>query len=206
MNVYVESNFVLEMALEQEQCESCEQLVKIASTGSIRLVIPAFSLAEPHIALMRKGNERSRLSGDLQKHLSELGRSRPYREAPGDFSELVAVLIKSAERERSGLKGAIERMLKTAEVIPLDADMFYRANSVRFALDMSAQDSIILASVIHHLEETKPLESCFLNRNTKDFDNPDVRDDILGEFGCKFFARFDDGLRYIEARLRSEGP
>ena len=57
MNVYVESNFVLEQALEQEQCESCKELIGIASSGSIRLVVPAFSLAEPHIALMRRGNE-----------------------------------------------------------------------------------------------------------------------------------------------------
>jgi hypothetical protein len=28
MNVYVESNFVLEQALEQEQCESCEELIQ----------------------------------------------------------------------------------------------------------------------------------------------------------------------------------
>ena len=62
MNVYVESNFMLEQALEQEQCENCKELIGIASAGSIRLVVPAFSLAEPHIALMRRGNERSRLS------------------------------------------------------------------------------------------------------------------------------------------------
>src|ERR1700687_3286240 len=100
MNVYVESNVVLDQALKQEQCESCEELVRIAGTGSIRLVIPAFSLAEPHIALLRKANERSRLSAELQKHLSELGRSKSYREAPGNISELAAVLIKSIERER----------------------------------------------------------------------------------------------------------
>jgi len=28
MNVYVESNFVLEQALEQEQCESCKELIE----------------------------------------------------------------------------------------------------------------------------------------------------------------------------------
>jgi hypothetical protein len=205
MNVYVESNFVLEQALEQEQCESCEQLVKLASAGSIRLLIPAFSLAEPHIALQRKGNERSRLSAELQKHLSELGRSRPYREAPGSFSELVAVLIRSAERERSGLERAIDGMLKAAEVIPLDSDIFLRANGFQFAFDMSAQDSIVLASVVAHLSAREPPESCFLNRNSKDFDDPVVRD-LLDSFRCKFFGRFDDGLRYIEARLRLEGP
>ena len=123
MNVYVESNFVLEQALEQEQCESCKELIGIASSGSIRLVVPAFSLAEPHIALMRRGNERSRLSAELQKHLSELGRSKTYREVSGNFSE---------------------------------------------------------------------------------FDDPNVRE-MLDEFGCKFFGRFDDGLRYIQARLRKEG-
>jgi hypothetical protein len=203
MNVYVESNFVLEQALEQEQCESCEQLIRIASTGSIRLVIPAFSLAEPHIALLRKGNERSKLSAELQRHLSELGRSRPYREAPGDFSELAAVLVRSAERERLGLQKAVEGILKTAEVIPLDSDIFYRAGGIQVALDMSAQDSIVLASIVFHLSETEPAESCFLNRNTKDFDDPNVRE-ILDGFGCKLFARFDDGLRYIEAHLRTK--
>ncbi|HXP84387.1 MAG TPA: PIN domain-containing protein [Bryobacteraceae bacterium] len=205
MNVYVESNFVLEQALEQEQCESCEQLVKVASTGSIRLVIPAFSLAEPHIALQRKGNERSRLSLELQKHLSELGRSKPYREAPGSFSELAAVLIRSAERERAGLERAVDGMLKAAEVIPLDSDIFHRANAFQSALDMSAQDAIVLASVVAHLSETEPAESCFLNRNSKDFDDPLVRE-LLDSFRCKFFARFDDGLSYIKARLRLEGP
>lgn len=108
MNVYVESNFVLEQALEQEQCESCEEIIRIATAGSIHLVVPAFSLAEPHITLMRKGNERSRLSAELQKQLSELGRSKPYREAPGIFSGLTALLINSAEGERDGLQGAID--------------------------------------------------------------------------------------------------
>ena len=77
MNVYVESNFILEQALEQEQCESCEQLIQIAAAGSIRLVIPAFSLAEPHIALLRKGNERSRLSAECRGTFPNLGDRGP---------------------------------------------------------------------------------------------------------------------------------
>jgi predicted nucleic acid-binding protein len=204
MNVYVESNFVLEQALEQEQCESCKELIGIASSGSIRLVVPAFSLAEPHIALMRRGNERSRLSAELQKHLSELGRSKTYREVSGNFSELAALLIASAERERAGLQSATDGMLKAAEIIPLDSDVFHQAGGIQVAFDMSVQDSIVLASIVSHLAATKPVESCFLNRNTKDFDDPNVRE-MLDEFGCKFFGRFDDGLHYIQARLRKEG-
>ena len=40
---------------QQEQCESCEALIRIANVGSVRLVVPAFSLAGPHNTLMRKG-------------------------------------------------------------------------------------------------------------------------------------------------------
>jgi predicted nucleic acid-binding protein len=201
VNVYVESNFVLEHALEQEQCESCRRLIDLAADGSIRLVIPAFSLAEPHITLMHKANKRSRLSAELQQELSELGRSKPYREASASVSEITELLIRSVESERAGLERAMDGILKAAEVIPLGPDVFHAAGGIQTALDMSAQDSIVLASIIRHLAETKPAESCFLNRNTRDFDLPNVRE-ILDGFGCRFFGQFDHALRYVEAHLR----
>jgi len=141
MTVYVESNFALEQALQQEQSESCQRLLSLAVSGSIHMVIPAFSLAEPYITLMHKGNERSKLGSELQRQLSELGRSKPYRDASSSFNELTALLIRSAERERAGLERAIEGILKTTEVIPLDSEMFYRAAAIQTALDMSNQDS-----------------------------------------------------------------
>jgi hypothetical protein len=198
MNVYVESNFVLEQALEQEQCESCERLIGMASAGSVQLVIPAYSLGEPHSTLLHRKNARSRLVGDLRPQLRELARSRRYREAAANFDKLEDVLTQSAERERKGLQRAIEQMLGAAHVIPLDARVLDVAGGIEAGYDMSAPDSIVLASVVAHLKKTT--ESCFLNRNTKDFDRPDIRE-MLDEYGCKFFGRFDEGLRYIEARL-----
>jgi hypothetical protein len=203
VNVYVETNFVLEHALEQEQCESCEELIRLASAGSIRLVVPAFSLAEPHIALMSKDKARSRLIKDLENHISELGRSRPFREELGSFRDLTALLSGSAKRERAGLQRAIDEMLLAADVIPLDYDVFRFADQMQAVRDMSAQDSIVLGSIVLHLAKAESAESCFLNRNSKDFDDPTVRE-MLDSFNCRFFARFDDGLRYIEARLRQE--
>ena len=204
MNVYVESNFVLEQALEQEQCESCEQLIGMASAGFVQLVIPAFSLAEPHGALLRTKNARSRLRNELLPHLRELARSRAYREVSANFDELADLLLRSTERERAGLQRTIERMIKAAQVIPLDSRVLDMAGSIESGFGLSAQDSIVLASIVSHLAETKPAESCFLNRNTKDFDGPDVRE-TLDQYGCKFFGRFDEGLHYIEARLAKSG-
>jgi hypothetical protein len=70
------------------------------------------------------------LIGELQRHLSELGRSRPYRESPGNVSDLAGVLVRSAERERAGLERAVEQLLETAYVIPLTSEIFYQASGM----------------------------------------------------------------------------
>jgi hypothetical protein len=51
VNVYVESNFVLELALLQEQHASCEDILRLCEAGKAQLIIPAYSLAEPHETL-----------------------------------------------------------------------------------------------------------------------------------------------------------
>jgi hypothetical protein len=53
VNVYVETNFVLELAFQQEQFVSCEQILQLGEAGGIKLVIPAYSLAEPHEKIIR---------------------------------------------------------------------------------------------------------------------------------------------------------
>ncbi|MGH9629744.1 MAG: hypothetical protein ACRD7E_15620 [Bryobacteraceae bacterium] len=85
MTVYVETNFVLEEALQQEQCDACDTILDLAVSGAIILVVPAFSLAEPHQALALKEKARNRLSNELRAHISELGRSKPYRAVPEDL-------------------------------------------------------------------------------------------------------------------------
>ena len=202
MTVYVESNFVLEQSLQQEECDSCARIVALASQGRIALVVPAFSLAEPHVAISGKERVRSRLSNDLRAQLFELGRSKPLRTVPASFESLASVLIASAQMEREGLRDTISELLRTADVIALDAAILRSAADVQVQYGMSGQDAIVLASVLAHLDRHRPSESCFLNRNSKDFDDPDVRE-RLEAFGCRFFTKFDDGLRYIASRIET---
>ena len=56
MNVYVESNFVLELALAQEQFESCEGILSLCEAGNVRLVVPAYSLDPTRPLRGGKGN------------------------------------------------------------------------------------------------------------------------------------------------------
>jgi hypothetical protein len=85
MTVYVESNFVLEQSLQQEECDSCAEIIDLALKGQITLAAPAFSLAEPHVAISGKEKARARLSNDLRGQLSELARSKPNRAVAATF-------------------------------------------------------------------------------------------------------------------------
>jgi hypothetical protein len=202
MNVYVETNFILEHALEQEEFESCRDFLALSSAHSIQLIIPAFSLAEPHDVLRAKEKARHKIGNDLKTQLNELGRSKQYSNVPMAFSELTAIFFASGENERRGLHGTIQRMVEDALIIPLDSAIFEWAVNIETGFGLSSKDSIVLASILKHLNENTPQESCFLNRNTKDFDDPDIKD-ILDRLKCKFFGSFDEGLRYVKSRLES---
>ena len=88
MTVYVESNFVLELALLQEQHESCDRVVSLASENRVRLVVPAYSLVEPYETLTRFFKKRQAIGEEVRAELRQLGRSAPYEEQTAALEDL----------------------------------------------------------------------------------------------------------------------
>ncbi|MFB6097713.1 MAG: PIN domain-containing protein [Salinibacter sp.] len=80
MTVYVETNFVLELALGQEQSQSCRTILQLAEADEIRLVIPAYSLMEPYEKLIRDAQRRQSLAEDLEQELMQLGRADAFEQ------------------------------------------------------------------------------------------------------------------------------
>jgi response regulator RpfG family c-di-GMP phosphodiesterase len=198
MIVYVESNFVLEVAFAQGQAESCQGILELCRTGRAHLVMPAFSVAEPFHALIGRIKQRKRVAEELDVQIRELARRTSLTAQAEALRPLASMLIRSQEDERIGLRSAMDRILAFAELIPLEAGLIGQAATLEDDLFLSPQDSIVLASVLQHLERVAPAESCFLNRNTNDFDEPDVVA-RLNEFGCKLLPSFDAGLGYIRS-------
>ena len=66
MNIYIETNFVLELVFEQEQHTSCEQILALGESGRLRLIIPAYCLAEPHEKLTRQAGSRREFSASFR--------------------------------------------------------------------------------------------------------------------------------------------
>ncbi len=204
MNVYVESNFVLELALVQEEHTSCEEILRLSERGNARLVIPAYSFAEPYETLVRRRGQRKRLKDNLDEELKQLSRTATYSQRLSGFEDLTKVLIDSADGQDKRLAQLRARLLKAVEVIPLDVSILAAATRYRARHDLSSQDSLVYASVLSHLPPSGARESCFLNKNSKDFDDPDIVAE-LKQYNCKLMPRFDDGHRYIRA-VAARGP
>jgi len=198
MVVYVESNFVLELAFRQEQSGSCREILDVCRTGRARLILPAFCAAEPFQAFVGRSKDRKRAADDLTIQLGQLARSESFGEEAADaLQRVTGLLVRSTEEERAGLQNALRDVLDVAAVIPMDLGIIRNAAELERSFRLSPQDAIVLASVLEHLTEARPEKSCFLNRNAKDFDDPDVVA-ALDQRGCKLIPRFDHGLSYIQ--------
>lgn len=196
MNVYVESNFVLELALLQEQHASCEDILRLCEAGRLQIVIPAYSLAEPYETLVRRHKQRQRMKAELDDELRQLARTTAYTDRLSGFGQLTALLIDSADEEAKHLETVRSQLLKVAEVIPLDASILIASTQYQDAHGFSPQDALVYAAVLLHLNQHHAPQSCFLNRNSRDFDDPDVVEE-LNRHNCKLLPRFDAGYQFI---------
>ncbi|MBV9678917.1 MAG: hypothetical protein JO185_21450 [Acidobacteriaceae bacterium] len=196
MVVYVESNFVLEHALHQEQCDSCEEIVKLAESKQISLALPALALAEPYQKLGVRQNSRRKLIN----HLSELKNLEQYKEIEGDFKPFLTALEDRVTEEQNRFKDTIGRLLETAAIIALDRPILESAIELTAKSRLKGQDAIMFASVLSHLRQIRPASACFPNRNSKDFDDPFVEEE-LKNLNCKYISNFNSGLDFINSRL-----
>ena len=201
MNVYVESNFVLELALLQEQSTSCEEILGLCETGSVQLVVPAYSLAEPYETLTRRQKRRKRLKEELDAELGQIARTATYAERLDGFRDVTALLMNIDDEESKRLEEVRARLTETAEVIPLDTSVLSASTQYQRTHRFAPQDALVYSAVLSHLERARAPRSCFLNRNSRDFDDQTVIEQ-LERYNCKLLPRFDSGSRFILNTLR----
>ena len=200
MIVYVESNFVLELAFLREEHESCLELLSLSESGDICLVLPAFSIGEPYEAWVRRSKQRLGLHEQLITAIHELSRSKPYQESSGEFQELTDLLLRTDEEEKRRLDDTLQRMLQMVEVIPIGLSIIRAAITFQKSIELSPQDSIVYASILNHLTTASEKPRCFITKNSRDFVNPDIENDLKA-YNCRLLTKFISGLGYVRSRL-----
>ncbi|MGF1472932.1 MAG: PIN domain-containing protein [Rubrobacteraceae bacterium] len=205
MIVYAETNFVLELAFEQEEHESCRGLVAFAKEGEIELAVPAFCVGEAYARQIRRQRDRENLQRRLATELGELSRSPSYAGRLDEVREVTTLLVESAEEERRRLETVLGEIYETATLILLDEDVAREAQRQQANRGLGPQDALVYASILAHLkgsvaaDPTAEQRGCFVTRD-RDFADEDVRSDLDG-LGCKLLFKFDTALEYVQSYL-----
>jgi predicted nucleic acid-binding protein len=197
MRAYVETNFLLEIILLQEQHQSCEEIVRSCEKGLISLMLRAFCVAEAYFALGGKRRRRHRFAQDFEDQKAELTRSSRFKDQADLLTAVQGLLIESMQRENQEFYASLNRVLALLEIIPLNAETLRSAASLVDAVGLQLPDAIVLASILAHLDTSAPGECCFLNRD-RDFEDPYVFEE-LAKRSCKMLFSFDEGANYLRS-------
>lgn len=203
MIVYVETNFILELAYLQERCESCRGILDLASTGAIALAIPAVCAAEARATWYRRAAERREFQTALQRQIREISRSEPFRTLIDQSRDVLAALIAGSEESRDRLELAIDSFARSATMIPLTSDIVAIARWHELAYSLTPQDAVVLASVRAHAEANAG-QKVFVSQDAKGFAHPTVYDE-LSAVDCKVLVNFADALAFVRNALRPPG-
>lgn len=182
MIVYVESNFILEIALGQTQAKAAESILQLAETGTIEIAFPGFALSEPFATITRRERDQDRLGKSLANMLHDLP----------------TLLAAAAKREQDNLWSVVSRLVEVGTALETDAKCLKQALEYQKRFPLSLQDSIIYAAIINDLQ-IRPAEKakCFVNSNYKDFGLPDIMTE-LNSYHCWYERSFGKGLNYIK--------
>jgi hypothetical protein len=116
------------------------------------------------------------------------------------FQNLTALLIDSADEEAKRLEETRSLLSRSAEIIPLDRAILEAATRYQVAHDLSPQDALVYAAVLSQLTQSGEPQNCFLTKNSKDFDDPDLVEE-LSTYNCRLLPRFDMGYQFILSRI-----
>ena len=199
MIVYVESNFLLEIARQQEDAHSARRILAMARAGTVRLIFPALAVSEPFSTLTYYGAERNRFVDGMNRQLRELGRLGPYKGLATALQPLSQTLLTIHHQEMQLLESTVETMLTVGTPIPLTTGLFRDARGFETQYGLSPQDAIVLSSVLSDLRRRPRHEpKCFVSRNPKDFDDQAITS-ALGASRCRYIAKFSDAVSFLRS-------
>jgi hypothetical protein len=203
--VYVESNFILELALGQEEQPEAEAILSRAEAGAIQLRIPAFSICEPFSTTSQRARNRDRAWSEMNRHILDLSRSAVHSEVVEDLRPVQAAFRKVNQLEGLTLHFTLERVLAITTPIALTREVLADAYRCQRTYNLPAADSMIYASVLADLREQDYVAvKAFVSRNKRDFDHRDlVRE--LGAFRCSYYQDFRSADAHLQATIGSNG-
>lgn len=204
MRVYVESNFVLELALAQEETEFAQILVDLASEGNIDLVFPVFALVEPFWTLRYREKQREQLLDSLSKQVNQLRRSDLHEQFVAAVDPILGKMLDVMMRETEEFEQTLRRLIDVGFGINVDVAHIPAALQYQDSHTFDTfQDALIFTAVMADLE-TQAVEDnrCFVSKDSDAFGTRIVKDD-LARYDCRYIATFRAAVNYVHNSVKS---
>ncbi len=197
MIVYVESNFILELAYLQEESDVCLQILELAIAKKIQLIVPNYCVAEAYHSWVMKSNKRLDLNRKIGEEIRELSRSLPYANSAEGLNGIALLLAESTDSEKQLLDQRISEILAHSTLIAFEPATIATAIASQADFDLSVQDSLVYGSVMTHLQHQSTQQKCFITKNSRDFGSSDIQTQF-SQYNCKLLFKFQAGLGFIQ--------
>ncbi|HEY0839718.1 MAG TPA: PIN domain-containing protein [Vulgatibacter sp.] len=200
VRVYVESNFFLEIGLDQEQRPDAASLLDLAENGTIEIRAPELAIYEPFSTVSHRARERKKLVKLIEEQLKGLRRSASRQDVTKTIQEAIDRLVEMDGTELRDLQDVIGRMLRLGPPLRLSPASFTRSFEFQVEFGLDSKDGLIFATIVQDLEGTDAPRgrSVFVTRNSEDFRSPAIVE-MLRERGCEATFSFDEALRFASA-------
>lgn len=192
MTVYVESNFVLEIALGQREAAWAESILGFAAERGISLATPSIAMFEPLCTVRNRGDRRKNLMNRINEELVQLKRSQPHEQDIRELEPMAGLFTAIEEREKNRLHMTIQRMFEIATIIQVDRNTYREAlDYVRDYGFSKTHDAIICASILGHLRQSDSAGGHYFATRDSDFFDPDIAS-MFGRLGCIVVPQFEE--------------
>jgi hypothetical protein len=206
MIIIVETNFILEWVLQQEQAAACDELLRrCEQSAALSLCIPAFAVAEAGITLERKQGERKKfVNDDLRRQAREVSGAKTLQRFDAALKVLDSELVAAEHEEASRWMEFRIRVLDSMNVIPLDDTMLEETNAIQLGAEVKRfPDALVFATVKVYLSALRvegiDTEAMFVTRD-EDFSEQPVLQH-LRKLNCSLINSFEHAVQ----RLRVHG-
>jgi predicted nucleic acid-binding protein len=190
--VYVESNFLLEIALGRESEAAAREILDRAEQRDLDLAVPSFALCEPFSTLSYRARKRSQDLRPMRQQLEDLGRGDVYRDLIDAVAPRLADVLDVEIRERTVLEEVVGRLLGCATILQLSDVVFFASQTHQRTHGLDAADAIIYASVLEDAgSQPRDAQKIFITRNSKDFERDAIRAELAAT-GCALAFSFEN--------------
>ena len=181
MKVYVETNWLLDLALEQERIQASSFVVELAKEQKAHLCLPEISLVEADQKIVRRRLQRETLIENLRQEGRELVRSRDtiYQSQAAAIDQDIFQLRDISDFEREHFNSTVRDISKFLTWLHLDNDCLQKSFDFEEHYDLNRLDALIYAVIRADAASDLASNKCFIDYDGH-FQNPKLKRDMTG--------------------------